>query len=219
MIDILDIDGGNMHTQNILKIKEKTTDILDTFREETDLNGRLILIKTGKISKKDAHKIWALHLAAHIWIYNSKWEVLLQRRSPQKDSYPGLLDISAAWHVDTGEDFISGGLRELREELGLHKLPGELKIIGVYREEIKMPIHGELWYNNELDGVFLLQHEGDITSFDIQKEELEEVQFIHIAQLEAEWNDQILQGKYTPKSKEYRDMVITEIRKTLQSAQ
>lgn len=216
MVDILDTDRKNICTQNIIKTKERTTDILDTFQEETDSNGRLILVKTGKISKKNAHRIWALHLAAHIWIYNSKWEVLLQRRSFQKDSYPGLLDISAAWHVDTGENFVSGGLRETKEELGLDVNEDSLKMIGVYREEIRIPVGGQLWHNNELDGVFLLRHEGDINSFNIQESELDGVQFVFIDQLEKEWNDETLQEEYTPKSKEYRDMIIMEVRKALQ---
>ena len=57
MVDILDTDRKNICTQNIIKTKERTTDILDTFQEETDSNGRLILVKTGKISKKNAHRI------------------------------------------------------------------------------------------------------------------------------------------------------------------
>ena len=118
--------------------------------------------------------------------------------------------------MDTGENFVSGGLRETKEELGLDVNEDSLKMIGVYREEIRIPVGGQLWHNNELDGVFLLRHEGDINSFNIQESELDGVQFVFIDQLEKEWNDETLQEEYTPKSKEYRDMIIMEVRKALQ---
>ncbi|WNQ12825.1 NUDIX domain-containing protein [Paenibacillus aurantius] len=43
--------------------------------------------------------------------------LLLQRRHPGKDTYPGLFDITAAGHLEAGEN-VSDGIRELKEELG-----------------------------------------------------------------------------------------------------
>ena len=52
-------------------------------------------------------------------------ELLLQKRSQQKDSYPGCYDISSAGHSPAGVDFIPSALRELKEELGLDARPVE----------------------------------------------------------------------------------------------
>ncbi len=55
-------------------------EILDIFDE--DMN------PIGQATKKEAHFKGYRHRSAHIWIYNDKSEVLLQKRSLQKDSYP-----------------------------------------------------------------------------------------------------------------------------------
>jgi len=58
----------------------------------------------------------------HIWIWRYAQrglEVLLQKRSLTKTERPGMLDISAAGHVDTGESSIDAAVREAKEEIGL----------------------------------------------------------------------------------------------------
>ena len=45
---------------------------------------------------------------------------------PAKDTWPGLYDISAAGHIESGADSLATALRELGEELGV-VLPGELR--------------------------------------------------------------------------------------------
>ena len=46
-------------------------------------------------------------------------DVLLQKRSENKDSFPGSYDISSAGHIPSGVDFLESALRELEEELGI----------------------------------------------------------------------------------------------------
>ena len=59
------------------------------------------------------------HRAVHIWVYNSRGELLLQQRSVRKECFPGLWDSSAAGHVDRNEGYDDCAVRELAEELGL----------------------------------------------------------------------------------------------------
>ena len=76
--------------------------------------------KTGKIKKReDVHRDGDWHKSIHIWIVNDKNEVLLQKRSSNKDCYPNMWDISCAGHLTAGDTSISGALREIKEELGL----------------------------------------------------------------------------------------------------
>lgn len=72
-----------------------------------------------------------LHRAVHIFVFNSRGELLLQLRSAEKDEYPLAYTSSASGHLGTGEDYDDAAPRELEEELGLsgcllerlHKFP------------------------------------------------------------------------------------------------
>ncbi len=56
--------------------------------------------------------------ASRVFVFNTNGELLIQKRS-QLISKPGLLDQSAAGHVDEGEEYIDAAIRETREELGI----------------------------------------------------------------------------------------------------
>jgi 16S rRNA (adenine1518-N6/adenine1519-N6)-dimethyltransferase len=54
-----------------------------------------------------------------VFLFNRRGEVFLQQRSHLKDVAPLAWDSSAAGHLDSGEDYASAVLREVREELGV----------------------------------------------------------------------------------------------------
>ena len=59
---------------------------------------------TGKIAlKSEAHKKGLFHRSAHLWLYTSTGKVLVQQRAMNKDTFPGLWDISVAGHITAGE--------------------------------------------------------------------------------------------------------------------
>lgn len=66
-----------------------------------------------------AHAENLIHRAVHIFVFNKKKEVLLQKRSLLKDKFPLAWDSSAAGHLDAGEAYEACALRELKEELGI----------------------------------------------------------------------------------------------------
>lgn len=68
--------------------------------------------------RSDVHVNNLLHRAVHLWIFNSRGELFLQKRSPWKINHPDLWCSSAAGHVDAGESYESAGHREMREEIG-----------------------------------------------------------------------------------------------------
>lgn len=65
------------------------------------------------------HRLGLLHRAVHVLVFNSRGEIFLQKRSMKKDRQPGLWDSSASGHVDSGEDYDTTAVREMREEIGL----------------------------------------------------------------------------------------------------
>ncbi len=132
--------------------------------------------KTGKIKSRTAvHKDGDWHRAVHIWIINSKREILLQRRCPTKDSDPNMLDMSCAGHLTTGDTPIIGALRELEEELSLVVKENDLKYITTLK---RSPKHNDGFKDNEYDDMFLLHIDKDIDDLSFQKEEISEIFFI-----------------------------------------
>ena len=78
---------------------------------------------TGRTKARSlVHRDGDLHRTSHVWIARRKGgrlQLLLQKRSRNKDSHPGCYDISSAGHIPAGSDFEDSALRELKEELGV----------------------------------------------------------------------------------------------------
>jgi isopentenyl-diphosphate delta-isomerase type 1 len=75
-------------------------------------------------SRSTVHREKLFHRAVHIFVFNSKGELYLQRRSMTKDTAPDKWVSSCSGHVDSGEDYDQAAPRELAEEIGLHASDG-----------------------------------------------------------------------------------------------
>jgi 16S rRNA (adenine1518-N6/adenine1519-N6)-dimethyltransferase len=73
----------------------------------------------GQAPRSVVHERKLLHRAVHIFVFNSRGELLLQKRSALKDEYPLCFTSSASGHLSAGEYYDSAAPRELAEELGL----------------------------------------------------------------------------------------------------
>lgn len=58
--------------------------------------------------KSEVHTKGLWHRVAHIWILDSENNVVLQRRSKNKENYPDVYDISTAGHISTDESPVGG---------------------------------------------------------------------------------------------------------------
>lgn len=72
----------------------------------------------GRALRAEVHRRGLRHRSVHMLVFNARGAVFLQKRSLAKDNCPGLWDVSAAGHVEAGEDYAEAAPRELAEELG-----------------------------------------------------------------------------------------------------
>lgn len=126
----------------------------------------------GRETRSVVHREKLQHRAVHVFVFNSKGELYLQRRSMTKDTAPGRWVSSCSGHVDSGEDYDSAAARELGEEIGLYD-PEDLR--QVFKESpCKQTGYEFVW-------VYRCQAEGP---FELDPVEVSEGQWIQANHLE-----------------------------------
>lgn len=136
---------------------------------------------TGQtVERKKAHREGIRHRSSHVWLlrrHEGRVEILLQKRSSNKDSFPGYYDISSAGHIPAGVDYIPSALRELREELGVEADGSQLQYCGkrfIYYEEV---FYGEPFIDRQVSNIYILWLDREAEDFVLQEEEVEEVKW------------------------------------------
>lgn len=141
---------------------------------------------TGRIRERGlVHRDGDLHRTAHVWIARSGrmggTDILLQKRSRTKESWPGCYDISSAGHIPAGEGYETAALRELREELGISARREELILCGVRKIDWRGQFAGEPFLDREISRVYLIRRETlDISGLRLQREEVESVRWMDL---------------------------------------
>ena len=137
-------------------------------------------------SRDEVHRLGLWHRAVHIWIYRQNqngYELLLQKRSANKDSHPSCYDMSCAGHVSAGDDYLESAIREMSEELGLSIQETELIPIFVYRVQFQKVFHNQLFIENELNQVYLCKINQNEDAFCLQKEEVESLCWVPFTEI------------------------------------
>ena len=112
------------------------------------------------------------HRATFIFVFDRAGRVLVQRRTPIKDIYPGFLDLAAGGVVAGGESYEACAEREAAEELGIRGALLEPRL-DFYFEDDCIRCFGR---------VFTCVHEGP---FSLQAEEVESVEFRTVEEIAA----------------------------------
>ncbi len=145
---------------------------------------------TGETAARErAHAEGLRHRTAHVWVVRKngdRWEILLQKRSMEKESFPGLYDTSSAGHIPAGQEPLPSALRELSEELGIEAQPGELTYIGRFRIRYEKPFHGRLFKDNEVTWVYVYRGNVDAAALTLQASEVDEVRWFDLEEVRAE---------------------------------
>lgn len=74
--------------------------------------------EVGKGEKLEAHRQGVLHRALSVFVFNSKGELMLQKRAKGKYHSAGLWSNTCCSHPRPGEDTASAARRRLKEEMG-----------------------------------------------------------------------------------------------------
>lgn len=139
---------------------------------------------TGKtVDRSVAHEEGIRHRTAHVWIIrfcDGQEQVLLQKRSMNKDSFPGRYDTSSAGHIPAGSEPVDSAIRELKEELGIDAKPEDLLFAGTFNVDYERIFHGKNFKDKEIAFVYIYLETVQIEKLTIQKEELEKVEWFNI---------------------------------------
>lgn len=170
---------------------------LDIVDENNNLTGNVV-------ERKEVHEKRLFHRHISCWIMNNKGEILLQRRSYTNKKNPGKWAKSGG-HVNSGETVLQALKRELNEELGIVVNDNQIIELEIFKSEKEHYFS----YN------FLILVDDKI-EYKLQKEEVEEVKYFRIEELEnCKNDDNFVFYKWTLEDYKKQLDILKEKRKTL----
>ncbi len=137
--------------------------------------------KTGKIlSRDEVHKKGLWHRAIIVAIINENNEILIQKRSKNKDKNANMWDISVAGHISSGEESLLAAKREIEEEVSIKNI-NDLRYIFSYKKEQIFP-NG--FIEKQIYDFYILKVR-NLTIKDIkyQESEVQEIKFCSIKEI------------------------------------
>jgi isopentenyldiphosphate isomerase len=117
----------------------------------------------GTLPRSEIHGNPSLmHRVVHVLVFNGNGELLLQKRSMNKDVAPGRWDTSVGGHVNAGETLDEALQREMEEELGIAEAEPEFLYTYIHSNN----------YESELVYTYSCLYNGEIR---YQESEIDEV--------------------------------------------
>lgn len=123
-----------------------------------------------KKNRKELNK-GEFRLSCFVWIINSDDKILIQQRLSTAKKCPNMWETVSGGAV-SGEDAISGAIRELNEELGLKVNKKDLSFIGSFARI------------NDYVEVFLLKVNVAIQDLKLQESEVQDAKWVTISEFE-----------------------------------
>ena len=139
-------------------------------------------LKAGTMVRGEPIKAGDYHLVVHVCVFNSRGEMLIQKRQPFKSGYSGLWDITVGGSAVQGDTSREAAHRELLEEVGL-----DLDFTGVLP---RLSVN----FTDGFDDIYVMHADVDETTLQLQYEEVEAVKWA----TEAEILEMIDRGVFIP---------------------
>lgn len=139
-------------------IKDKTDELWDVYTKDRELTGRMHR-RGMPLAKED------FHLVVHVCIFNTKGEMLIQKRQPFKKGWTNMWDISVGGSAVSGDNSQQAAEREVLEELGL-----EIDLSDV------RPVF-TMNFEDGFDDYYIVEMDVDLSKLKLQYEEVSEVRF------------------------------------------
>lgn len=168
-----------------------------------DENGKYLGVKPKSFCHSKNPGVF--HKPVWIWIFNSKGEILIQKRAETKKFMPNKWDGSATGHVVAGEDSLQGCIREVYEEIGMLFNEKDFEFMG----EFPAP---EVW---EFGQVYLLKTDFAIDKIKMQEEEVSDVKWIGF----EKFKKLFLSEQFMPYGINYKLRICEIIKKQLEKIQ
>lgn len=121
--------------------------------------------RTGRIMERGTPKDGDYMLCVHIYLHTPDGKFLMQKRSNNKQSHPGIWDVTGG-AVQAGEKSTEGAIRETKEEIGISLDETDLTFIGRIKKRRSF-VH-----------VYFAKKEFTREDIIIQKEEVSDVRLV-----------------------------------------
>ena len=121
--------------------------------------------KDGVMKRGEPIKDGDYHLVVHVCVFNSKGQMLIQKRQPFKSGFSGLWDVTVGGSAVAGDTSRSAAERELFEEVG----------VSVDLSDVRP--HLTVNYDHGFDDFYLVECDVDAASLPLQYEEVEAVRW------------------------------------------
>lgn len=129
-------------------------------------------IKTGRtMIRGNEIKNGDYHLVVHVCIFNSKGELLIQQRTLNKKSYPGMWDVSVGGSAILGDSSQTAAERETLEEIGLK--------INLQDKRPRITLN----FKGGFDDVYLIKMDVNIDELVLQEEEVSDVKWASLEEV------------------------------------
>ena len=121
-------------------------------------------------------------LVVHVCIFDSRGRMLIQRRQPFKEGWPGRWDLTVGGSAVRGDNSQGAAAREVMEEIGLP--------LDMADERPALTIH----FDGGFDDIYLINRDIPLSSLSLQPEEVAEVKWAALQEICAMIDD----GRFIP---------------------
>ena len=144
-------------------------------------------LRTGEIlPRPDIHRLGKIHRAVHLYLFNAKNEILLQRRSLTVDSYPRVFSISVLGHINAGEFSAATVRREIEEELGIDASGLQINFLFSYFAE---GIISETYIDRQFNDIYVTRANIRAESIHFDPAEVSEIKFVSLEKFQEMLTD------------------------------